>query len=107
MASLDAPLTTDDGDSLVLADVLPDLNALETDEQALLKADIDHALSQLSPQLRDVITSRFLMGESSAEIGERYGRTEQTITAWLRQAIREMKVHLSESRRTTARNEGR
>ena len=107
MASLDAPLATDDGDTLVLADVLPDLNALEREEQALLKTEIDDALSQLSPQLRDVITSRFLMGESSAEIGMRYGRTEQTITAWLRQAVRDMKVHLSQSRRTTARTEAR
>jgi RNA polymerase sigma-70 factor, ECF subfamily len=107
MASLDAPLTTDDGDTLVLADVVPDLNALEREEQAVLKTEIDDALSHLSPQLRDVMTSRFLMGESSAEIGLRYGRTEQTITAWLRQATREMKVHLSQSRRITARIEGR
>jgi RNA polymerase sigma-70 factor (ECF subfamily) len=107
MASLDATLETEDGDTLVLADVLPDLKALETEQQALLKTDIDDALSRLSPELRDVMTSRYLVGESSAEIGRRYGRTEQTITTWLRQAIREMKVYLSESRRTPARTEGR
>jgi RNA polymerase sigma-70 factor (ECF subfamily) len=107
LASLDASLATDTGDTLVLADVLPDLNALEAGEQALLKMDIDEALSHLSPQLRDVLTSRYLTGESSAEIGRRYGRTEQTITAWLRQAIGEMKVHLGESHRATARKDGR
>jgi RNA polymerase sigma factor (sigma-70 family) len=99
MASFDTAVPTDDGESFVLAEVLPDLNALQADEQAMLKLDIDRALGRLTPQLRDVLVARFLDGESSAEIGRRYGRTEQTITAWVRQAIREMKVHLGEPRR--------
>jgi RNA polymerase sigma-70 factor, ECF subfamily len=100
LASLDAPLSADSeaADTVVLADVLPDVKTLEGHEQALLKLDIDAALSRLSPQLRDVLTSRFLFGESSAEIGRRYGRTEQTITSWLREAVREMRSHLAESR---------
>lgn len=107
LASYDAELETDDGDPMVLADIIPDLDALEADEQAMLKLDIDRALERLAPQLRDVLIARFLDDESAADIGKRYGRTEQTITSWLRQALREMKVHLGESRRIGAREDER
>ena len=96
LASLDAPLPGDEGDSIVLADVVPDLNALQTEERALLKLDIDRALEQLTPLLRDVLVARFLTGESCAEIGERYGRTEQTVSGWVREALRQMKLQLEE-----------
>jgi RNA polymerase sigma-70 factor, ECF subfamily len=107
LASYDAVLETADGDPAVLADIVPDLNAVEADEQAMLKLDVDRALERLSPQLRDVLIARFLDDESAAEIGKRYRRTEQTITAWVRQALREMKVHLGESRRIGAREDER
>jgi len=48
--------------------------------------------------LRDVLISRFINGESAAEIGQRYGRTEQAITGWIREAIRQMKMYLGEDR---------
>src|ERR1041385_3967195 len=96
MASLDAELPGDDGGTVVLGDVLPDPNGLQSGEQALLKLDIDHALAELSPLLREVLVARFLIGDSSAEIGRRYGRTEQTISAWVREAIRQMKLQLEE-----------
>jgi transposase-like protein len=54
-----------------------------------------------------VLVSRFLDGESCAEIGIRYGRTEQTISAWVRQAIREVQVHFEEACGTVARKEER
>jgi hypothetical protein len=44
--------------------------------------------------LRDVLLARYLDDESAAEIGRRYGRTEQTITGWLRQAIRQVREPL-------------
>jgi RNA polymerase sigma-70 factor (ECF subfamily) len=97
MASLDADLPGDDGGTTVLVDVLPDLNALDAGEQALLRLDIDRALAQLTPLLRDVLVARFLAGESCAEIGRRYGRTEQTISGWVREAIREMRLQLEGS----------
>jgi RNA polymerase sigma-70 factor (ECF subfamily) len=97
MASLDAELPGDEGGTTVLADVLPDLNALQAEEQALLRLDIDHALAQLTPLLRDVLMARFLTGESCAQIGRRYGRTEQTISGWMREGMRQMKLHLEES----------
>jgi RNA polymerase sigma-70 factor (ECF subfamily) len=103
MASLDAPMSGDDGESVGLAEVLPDLNALQAEEQTRLKLDIDQALERLSPLLREVLVARFLTGESAAEIGRRYGRTEQTISAWVREAIREMKLHLAEFDPSAAR----
>jgi RNA polymerase sigma-70 factor, ECF subfamily len=99
LASLDAAFPTEDGESEMLAAMLPDLNALRAGEQKLLALDIDRALEQLTPLLRDVLVSRLLAGESCAEIGRRYDRTEQTISAWVRQSIREMKRHLEEADR--------
>jgi RNA polymerase sigma-70 factor (ECF subfamily) len=101
MASLDAAFPTEDGESSMLADTLPDLKALRAEEQKLLALDLDQALEQLTPLLRDVLVSRLLAGESCAEIGRRYERTEQTISAWVRQAVREMKRHLEESGHVT------
>jgi len=107
VASIDAALPADDGDTLILADVLPDLDALHADEQAALRMDVDRALERLGPRSRDVLTARFLGGESCAEIGRRYGRTEQTASAWVRQAVREMKLYLGESPRVQPPEPGR
>jgi RNA polymerase sigma-70 factor (ECF subfamily) len=101
LASLDAPFSTDDGESAMLADILPDLNALQAEEQKRLALDIDQALERLTPLLREVLVARLMTGESCAEIGRRHKRTEQTISAWVRQAIREMKRQLEESDRET------
>jgi RNA polymerase sigma factor (sigma-70 family) len=96
IASLDAAFPSEDGESSMLAETLPDFKALRAEEQRLLTLDLDQALEQLTPLLRDVLVSRLLAGESCAEIGRRYQRTEQTISAWVRQAVREMKRHLKE-----------
>jgi RNA polymerase sigma factor (sigma-70 family) len=97
MTSLQAVLPTDAGDGVTLEDVLPDWKALESEQLNFLALDIDQALAQLVPRLRDVLVARFLTGESCAEIGRRYGRTEQTISGWVREAIQQMKLHLAES----------
>lgn len=98
MASLDAAAVSAEGDAVELIDMLPDLNALQAHEQKLLALEIDQALEKLSPLLRDVIVSRLLMNESCAEIGERYGRTEQTVSGWVREGIRQMKTEFEELR---------
>jgi hypothetical protein len=59
VASLDAELPGGDGGTAVLADALPELNALQPEEQALLKLDLDRALAQLTPRLREVLIARF------------------------------------------------
>jgi RNA polymerase sigma-70 factor (ECF subfamily) len=105
LASLDAALPTDDGGTMSLGDLLPDLNALNAVEQKLLAQDIDRALEQLTPLLREVLVSRLLDGESCAEIGRRHGRTEQTISGWLRQALQEMRRHLQILNRTIVGDE--
>ena len=98
MASLDSPIAADDGESLALISVLADPRTLSSDDQILLEMDLGNALNRLEPQLRDVLVSRFVSGESAAEIGRRYGRTEQAITGWIREAILQMKIHLGEER---------
>ncbi len=90
LASLDAT-SSDHGESIALVDVVPDAGSLSLDEQVLLKMDIDTAVQRLSPQFRDVLVSRFMAGESAAEIGRRYDRTEQTISGWIREAVREIR----------------
>jgi len=96
LASLDESLSSPEGENLSLVDLLPDLNSLEAEKQIALKLDIDSALGRLTPRLREVLVARFITGESCAEIGLRHGRTEQTISGWVREAIRGMKLYLEE-----------
>jgi RNA polymerase sigma factor (sigma-70 family) len=97
MASLDVSTSNDAGETMTLIDVVPDPRTLSIDDQILLEMDLDEGLGRLSPRLRDVLVSRFVTGESAAEIGHRYDRTEQTVTGWIREAVREMKAYLTES----------
>jgi RNA polymerase sigma-70 factor (ECF subfamily) len=94
--SLDATERYDD-QPLPLMDVLTHPDALPPDDQLLLKLDVDNALERLRPHLRDALVSRVLIGESAAEIARRCHRTEQTISRWIREAVREMKIHLGRS----------
>jgi len=96
LESLDATDPYDD-EPLALMDVLTKPDTLALDEQILLKLDVDNALERLRPHLRDALVSRFLTGESAVEIARRCDRTEQTIRSWIREAVREMKVHLGRS----------
>jgi RNA polymerase sigma-70 factor, ECF subfamily len=105
MASLDATFATEDGETTMLVEMLPDLNAMHEEQQNLLGIDIDEAMERLTPLLRDILVSRLLVGESCAEIGRRYDRTEQTISARVRQAIREIKRHLEKPDRAAVGKE--
>lgn len=96
LLSLNAPLSGEEGDCVLLGDVLPDLNTLAEEKQKALEMDLDQALARLEPLLRDVLISRLVVGESAAEIGRRYDRTEQTVSGWVRQAIRELRDYLEE-----------
>ena len=96
LASLDAGLSDGEGESVALADALPDWRASQSEEAARLRLDIDDALGRLTPLLREVLVARFIAGESCAEIGRRHGRTEQTVSGWVREAVREMKLHLED-----------
>jgi RNA polymerase sigma-70 factor (ECF subfamily) len=96
LESLDASHPNDNGEGATLGEFVPDLKSLGSAEQTLLAIDIDRALEQLTPQLREVVVARFIDGESCAEIGRRHGRTEQTVSGWVREALRQMKSHLEE-----------
>lgn len=96
LASLDAPIPDAEGETARLGDCVADARSLSEEHLRLLKIDIDSALSRLTPLLRDVLVSRFIQGESCAEIGRRYGRTEQTVSARVREGARLMKEHLGE-----------
>ncbi|HEX6628992.1 MAG TPA: sigma-70 family RNA polymerase sigma factor [Gemmatimonadaceae bacterium] len=96
MASLDSASLDDGDESIALGNFVADPHTLSADDQMLLEMDLDDALSRLEPRLRDVLISRFIGGESAAEIGHRYDRTEQAITGWIREAIRQMKVNLGD-----------
>lgn len=97
MTSLDLEAPSADGTLLTLAEAIPDLPALEAEARAKLKLDLDDALARLTPLSRDILVARFIDGESCAEIGRRYERTEQTISGWLRRAIQDMKSFLREA----------
>lgn len=94
LLSLDATPSNDDGEMTSLGELLPDSKSLEANQSKLLEMDIDQALARLTPLLRDVLLSRFVIGESCAEIAGRYSRTEQTVSSWVREAIRRVNQFL-------------
>ena len=96
MASLESSTVSRDEESIPLGNVVADPRTLSPDDQLLLEMDLDRALGLLEPRLRDVVVSRFVVGESAAEIGQRYERTEQAITGWIREAIRQLRITLGD-----------
>ena len=95
LTSLDSAPPAGGEDGLDLAAVLPDPHAMSVDDQVLLAFDVDRALARLDPRAREVLVAR-VAGESCAEIGRRFGRTEQTISAWVRQASRIVRDYLGQ-----------
>lgn len=96
LISLDTEIQCEGEVNARWSDILPDPTALPGSEKALLKVSLDEALSHLSPVLRDVIVSKYIAGESCAEIGARYGRTEQTITGWIRKAVHALRKAIAD-----------
>ncbi len=96
LRSLDASGIGERGEDRALVHVLPDPASLNVEDQAHLSMDIDRALASLPPLERAVLLARYVEGESAAEIGRRYGRTEQTVTTWLRRAIATLRRQLGE-----------
>jgi RNA polymerase sigma-70 factor (ECF subfamily) len=99
LESLDAEHANDDGETFALLETVSDLKSLQPQEQTSLAMDLDRALERLTPQWREVLIARFIDGESCAEIGLRYGRTEQAVSGWIRGALQQMKTHLEETER--------
>ncbi len=97
LESLDAAYSSEGIEAVLLVETLADAKSLQTQAETSLIIDINKALEQLTPQLRDVVIARFINGESCAEIGLQHGRTEQTVSGWVRQALRQMKTYLEET----------
>jgi RNA polymerase sigma factor (sigma-70 family) len=95
LVAFDAPRQGNDNETNSLGETLSDAKALAAHKTKLLALDIDQALDRLTPQLRDVLTARFIIGESCAEIGRRYGRTEQAVSGWVREAVGKMRDYLT------------
>jgi RNA polymerase sigma factor (sigma-70 family) len=96
LVSLESPIEHEEEEAVFLVNVLPDLKSLGAEKLMQLKLDMDAALGRLGPLLREVLVARYIDGESCAEIGVRHGRTEQTISGWIRAALRQMKAYLEE-----------
>jgi len=97
ISSLEEVYPSASGDATTLADRVPDLAGLESRDRDQLLRAVDHALARLDPLLREVVVSRFLDGQSCAEIGRRHHRTEQTVSAWVRRAVAELRASLEDS----------
>lgn len=97
IASLDASIGTGGRESFKLSEAVPDLGAVAAAEQQQLMQEIDRGLRAMRPMLREVLVARLIDGESCAEIGRRHGRTEQTVSRWVREGIEQLKQHLRES----------
>ena len=94
LVSLDKVVVVDNGDAETVGDNFSDTKPFYQFELTLLKIDLHQALDRLSPHLHEVLVLRFIHGESCAEIGKRYQRTEQTVSGWVRQGIASIKNHL-------------
>jgi RNA polymerase sigma-70 factor (ECF subfamily) len=92
--SLDAEWSGEAGETHALWEIVPDLASLEIEQELKLEQDVDSALAALPPILRAVLIARFIDGESCATIGQRFRRTEQSISGWIRRGIREMRTRL-------------
>jgi len=103
LKSLDDTHSNDDGETIALVDLVADVKSLQPQEQMLLAFDINRALENLTPRLREVLLARFIEGESCVDIGVRYGRTKQAVNGWIREALRQMKTHLEEPSRAPDR----
>src|SRR5262249_39288765 len=68
LMALDAAVSGETGETILLADVLPDPDAMQFQQEALLALDIDKALERLTRELREVLVARYIRGESCAEI---------------------------------------
>src|ERR1700761_775979 len=94
LISLNEPAGGDKAEGMMLIELLPDPNSARDLERLALLSEVRQALGHLTPHLHDVLVSRFDLDESCAEIGLRYGRTEQTVSGWIRRGIRQLKFHL-------------
>jgi RNA polymerase sigma factor (sigma-70 family) len=94
LSPMESPAAPGSGQRVALAESVPDSSDVENRAQRLVVEELHHVLACLSPLHREVLQARFFRGESCAMIGRRYGRTEQSISGWVREALAQARGHL-------------
>ena len=92
--SMDEPLDSKDAGSITLGESIGTLD--EKLHGILLKADIDSALSVLSPRERVIIKLRFFWEFPQRKVAERLGTSQMHISRLEREALSKLKRLLSE-----------
>lgn len=64
-----------------------------TEEPDLTALQVTEALSQLSPEQRELVALRYFAGYSSQELGEHFGLSPATVRTRLRAAAKILKKH--------------
>ena len=99
-ASLDSPLSDDDGSTL--GEVVPDekaANPYERLQSKSLVGDVNRVLAQLEPREADIIRLRFglegLEPLTLEEVGEKIGVTRERVRQLQEQALRQLRKNMS------------
>ena len=95
-SSLDAPIETEDGDSVTLSDVIEDTRDTfgETDEgiyQAQMKADLWGIVDALPDKQPEIIKARYIDGDTLEQAADRAGITKQEGRREETRAMRELR----------------
>lgn len=96
--SLDAPVSSDDGSSGFLAEVLADGQSLapfeRVENQIVLRQAIDRLRSRAQ---RQVITATFLEEQDDAQIARRLGKSKQAVYSLRQRALTRLKAILAQT----------
>lgn len=88
------PFNVESGDETSLGQTLPDPRAEATARTLDTTVLVRSALERLSAQERELIRERFYEGRSCAEIGERTGRSRQTVHLREKSILRRLRQEL-------------
>ena len=72
----------------------PTASIRETEDFSELQPFVDEALDQLDQQLREIVISHFLRGETQAEIAGHLGIDQSTVSRRLAQGLEDVRNHL-------------
>lgn len=91
--SLYDPVYSDNGDELLLMDQVTDGDRAE--DEAVNKLDLKKALALLPERERKIVTLRYFMGKTQAEISEEVGISQAQVSRLEKNALKEMKKKIS------------
>jgi RNA polymerase sigma factor (sigma-70 family) len=98
---LDQPIDDETGRSTTLVNVIPDKQALPTDEAIYTKhqqleyiienAKLYHAVQSLTPKQKQILNASYLLNMTDTEIAAREGVSQQSISKTRKRALRNLK----------------